>query len=213
MLLLFLALRPAPSDKLLEEDPAYSEEEERGGGEGPGAGRTEGMSDAGGGMTCMNGAPEISGIAGIEPEPEPIPVLLVCLRAKTRVGWIALVVTVCAECRLRAVSGRTGTEGTVGTEGTMGTEGGMVGVLVAARIVEVNGELSSAALREDADVDCCTTGMEDNGAIFVLILFALAAGGGGGISENRMGPSCSESHLKDVRGSGRIGDGCARRWF
>lgn len=89
----------------------------------------------------------------------------------------------------------------------------MVGVLVAARIVDVNGELSSAALREDADVDCCTTGMEDDGAIFVLILFALAAGGGGGIAENRMGPSCSESHLKDVRGSGRIGDGCARRWF
>lgn len=106
MLLLFLILRPAASVNLLE-NGAWSEEEERGGGEGPGAGRTEGMSDAGGDVTCMKGA--APGSAGIEPEPEPepepIPVLLVCLRAKTRVGWIALVVTVCAEWRLRAVGG------------------------------------------------------------------------------------------------------------
>lgn len=209
MLLLFLILRPAASEKVLE-NGAWSEEEERGGGECSGAGRTEGMSGAGG-VTCTEG------IAAIEPGPEPIPVLLVCLRAKTRVGWIALVVTVCAECRLRAVGGRTGTgtEGMLGTDGTVGTVGGMVGVLVAARMVDANGELSSAALREDADADCCTTGMEDDGAIFVfvLILFVLGAGGGGGISENCMGRSCSESHLKDVRGSGRMGDGCARRWF
>lgn len=80
--------------------------------------------------------------------------------------------------------GRTGTgTETEGTVGTVGTEGGMIGVLVAARIIDVNGELSSAALREGADADCCTTGMED-GAMFVLILLALAlAVGGRGASQ------------------------------